>query len=139
MKMPIYRKEYSKGLNRKKRRSRLSSQEIKITILLQIIIDQVKNLSLEKFEEFVEQRKNEVELDKYEVKHFEEWRAMPIWVTTERAEEIKKNSTEGEKWNRYRMSEPIVLKNKQTIIIRRGQNTESISAVKKIFGLYGDK
>ncbi len=115
-------------------------QYSKTNFVFEVFKDQIKgkggsNLSLEKFEEFVEQRKNEVELDKYEVKHFEEWRGMPIWVTTERAEEIKKNSTEGEKWNRYRMSEPIVLKNKKTIVIRRGQNTESISAVKKIFGL----
>ena len=101
-------------------------QYSKTNFVFEVFKDQIKgkggsNLSLEKFEEFVEQRKNEVELDKYEVKHFEEWRGMPIWVTTERAEEIKKNSTEGEKWNRYRMSEPIVLKNKQTIVIGEGK------------------
>ena len=50
-----------------------------------------------------------------------------------KAEEIKRNSAEGEKWSRYRMNEPIALKDKKTIVIRRGQNTESISAVKKLF------
>ena len=105
---------------------------------MEVFKDQIKekggsNLSLEKFEELIEQRKNEVELDKYEEKHFDDWRAMPIWMTTERAEEIKKNSAEGEKWSRYRMNEPIALKDKKTIVIRRGQNTESISAVKKLF------
>ena len=110
----------------------------KTNFVLEVFKDQIKekggsNLSLEKFEEFIEQRKNEVELDKYEEKHFDDWRAMPIWMTTERAEEIKKNSTEGEKWSRYRMNEPIALKDKKSIVIRRGQNTESISAVKKLF------
>lgn len=117
-----------------------NKQYSKTDFVLEVFKEQIEEkggstLSLEKFEEILEQRKNEAELDKYEEKHFEQWRSMPIWMTTERAEEIKKNSTEGEKWNRYRMTEPIVLKNKQTIVIRRGQNTESISAVKKIFSL----
>ena len=113
-------------------------QYTKTNFVLEVFKDQIEekggsNLSLVEFEEFIEQRKNEAGLDNYEEKHFDEWRAMPIWMTTERAEEVKKNSTEGEKWSRYRMNEPIVLKDKKTIVIRRGQNTESISAVKKMF------
>ena len=44
----------------------------------------------------------------------------------------KKNSTEGEKWSRYRMNEPIALKDKKTIVIRRGQKQVDFSG-KKIF------
>ena len=111
----------------------------KTDFVLEVFRDNIKNiggssLTYEKFEEFMQQKRDKAGLDKYEEKHFDAWRAMPIWTTFERASEIKQKSREGERWKRYRMEDPIKIKD-QIIVIRRGQNTESISAVKKIFNL----
>ena len=109
----------------------------KTEFVLEVFRDQIKkmggsNLTYEKFEEIMEQKKSEARLNKYEEKHFEVWRAMPIWTTFETAENIRQKSIEGERWKRYRMEESIKLKDK-SIVIRNGQSAESVSAVRKFF------
>jgi len=75
-------------------------------------------------------RMEECGLNKHEQEHFEGWRSQPIWLLFKQAEELKKRSAEAN-WQRYIM-EPKIKVEKEEIVVRRGQNSDSVSGLIKL-------
>ena len=97
-----------------------------------IVANKLDQKGLITFEKAIDTMARDAGLDEYEAKHFEIWRSMPIWMTYERAQEMQSRSKEGERWNRYRLMDGIQLKD-DIIVVRRGQSSESVRAVMKVF------
>ena len=69
-------------------------------------------------------------LEQEERKHFEEWRSMPIWLLESKALALKSNSRENN-WRRYDL-EQILRFGETDIVIRVGQNTDSVNGLLKL-------